>query len=109
MVKLVGAAGGAGLMTTVPAWMVVVVVEAAVLSVPPSEPMKETSTTPAPMTKMARPRISIWVDRRIAMESPWTVLLACLERAERPLTSFVGWVPGIPDSPAGSFELREWN
>src|SRR5207237_9002501 len=76
---------------------------------PSPEPPKETNTTPAPTAKMARPRISIWVDRRIAMGSPsdgrawprgrfWR-----LGRAEQPLTSFVGRASGIPDSSGGSF------
>jgi hypothetical protein len=57
-VKLVGAVGAA-FTTTVPACSVVLVVAA--VDWPPlsSPPAKETSTTPAPMTKIARPRRSI--------------------------------------------------
>src|SRR2546423_4444756 len=82
MVKLVGAAG-AVLMATVPAWIVVEVVAVADLSFPPPEPMNDTSTTPAPITKIARPRINICEDRRIAMETPFPNWRP--ERAERPL------------------------
>src|SRR5437764_1814734 len=110
MVKLAGAAAAVAFTTTVPAWTVVVVVETAALPDPPPEPPKDTRTTPAPMAKMARPRMSIWVDRRIAMElrrdrraGPRVVPFLPAERAPSGFDFLVGWVPGPPDSPPGSF------
>src|SRR5688572_5055157 len=94
--------------------MVVVVVEAALPSDPPPESLNETSTTPAPMAKIARPMNSICEDRRIAMGSPsgrrasprdGEVLAARARRAS--FDFFVGGVRGMPDSPGGPFAADE--
>src|ERR1044072_344725 len=68
MVKEAGAVGAAPVTSTVPAWTVVLVVDTAEPPLSLSDPMKETRTTPAPTAKMARPSMSIWVDRRIDID-----------------------------------------
>ena len=73
MVKVAGAVAAAAGTTTVPAWIVVLVVTAGLADGLLPDPVREITTTPNPMTKTARPMRSIWVDRRIAMGAPRTI------------------------------------